>query len=64
MSAAKFPNMSAANEIINWSHCIPRPKYILVKWLPNEEQLEEGPAAAPAEQPLADYTSFSIEKVS
>jgi hypothetical protein len=52
--------MSAANININWSHYIPKPKYILVKWLPNEE----GPAAAPAEQPLADYTSFSIEKVS
>jgi hypothetical protein len=43
-------------EKFDWSTCIPKPKYIIVKWL------LEGEGAA--EQPLADYRSFSIEKVS
>jgi hypothetical protein len=36
--------------------CKPKTKYIIVKWLLNIE--------GAAEQPLADYRSFSIEKVS
>ena len=50
--------MSASEneEKFDWGTCKPKTKYIIVKWLLNIE--------GAAEQPLADYRSFSIEKVS
>ncbi len=47
---------SGNQEKFDWSTCEPKTKYIIVKWLLNIE--------GAAEQPLADYRSFSIEKVS